>query len=241
MHAVSNMLGLPLVYTRVTYRFIAAKYLYLWIMGMDGWIFSKYIWWLHGSMWVSILSFWHKHSVVQAYSSSIVSCGGRGSSRPRPIISQVKLLSTWPMFMPILLLKLKSSIGRLGDSALKCQRSMSLFAMAIEGSVTAKFAGAAGRGRWFGCCFAALSTGIGWALLPSGLVDELSCVFSSVSTCSAASRLVGVALGEARGGVRAHSIAPPKPSRSPSWDHFSSEPHRTRKCARVASMCCSSA
>jgi len=177
--------------------------------------------------------------VIHAYSSSIVSCGGRGSSRPKPIISQVKLLSTWPMFMPILLLKLKSSIGRLGDSALKCQRSMSLFAIAIEGSGTPKFAGAAGR--WFRCCFADVSTGIGCVLLPSGLVDELSCVFSSVSTCSAASRLAGVALGEARGGVRAYSIAPPEPSRSPSWDHFSSVPHRTRRYARVANMYCSSA
>lgn len=209
---------------RSTYRFIAARYLYLWIMGIEGWIFSKYIWWLQG-MRVSNVTASHNIALRSAtsfgctYSSSIVSCGGRGSSRPSPIISQVKLLSTLPMPMPMLLLKLKSSIGPLGDSALKCHRSMSrLCAMAIEGSVTVKFAFAAAR--WFGCCFAALSTEMGRALLPSGLVDEPSCVLSRVSTCSADTLLAGMALPEAGKGL-AHSIAPPRPSHNPSWDRSS--------------------
>jgi len=61
MHTVNGLLGLHLVRARVTYKFIAARYLYLWIIGIDGWIFSKYIWWLHGSMWVRTVSFWlHK-------------------------------------------------------------------------------------------------------------------------------------------------------------------------------------
>ncbi len=73
------------------------------------------------------------------YSSSIVSCGGSGSSRPRPMISQVKLLSTLSMFT----LKLKSSRGCCGES-LKFQRSTSrLLAMLMDGSVTLKLALAA--------------------------------------------------------------------------------------------------
>jgi len=118
-----------------------------------------------------------------SYSSSIVSCGGNGSSRPRPIISQVKVLSTLPIPMLILLLKLKSSMAPLGESPLKCHRSMSrLLAIPIDGSATVKFAVAAAR--WFVCCFGGPSAEMGNALPPSGLVAVPSCVLRRVSTCS---------------------------------------------------------
>lgn len=120
----------------------------------------------------------------------MVSWGGSGSSRPSPIISQVKVFSTLPMPMEMLLLKLKSSITPFGDSALKCHRSMSLLlAIAIDGSVTVKLAAAAARA--FVVFDAPGSRTIGLVLEPSGLVVLTSCVFNSVSTCSN-HRCVGV-------------------------------------------------
>lgn len=115
----------------------------------------------------------------------MVSCGGNGSSRPRPIISQVKLASilSIPMFKS--LLKLKSSIGAFcGDSPLKFHRSISrLLATLIEGSETVKF-GMAVTGC-VGCDVHVVSTETGAVLAVSAAVDgDTSCVFRSVSTCS---------------------------------------------------------
>ncbi len=148
------------------------------------------------------------------YSSSMVSWGGSGSSSPKPIISHVKVLSTFGTFIGMLPLKLKSStFVAWGDSALKCHRSTSRpFAIAIEGSVTLKLVVAAGCGF----CFAALfSTLIGKFLLPSGVVDVVSWVLSSVSTCSAchvsSCRAADIPW---RGGMATHLDAPPELSHS---------------------------
>lgn len=84
-------------------------------------------------------------------SSSMVSCGGSGSSRPSPIISQVKLLSALSNpIEDIWVLKLKSSTAApgWGDSPLKRQRSVSRsLAMAIEGFATLRLGGKAAV--WF--------------------------------------------------------------------------------------------
>lgn len=145
------------------------------------------------------------------YSSSIVSCGGNGSSNPSPIISHVKVLSTLPIPMLMLLLKLKSSMAPLGESPLKCHRSMSrLLAIPIDGSVTVKFAVAAVR--WLVCVLAGPSTEMGNALVPSGLLAEPSCVLRSVSTCSArgCQRVCAAQVP----GDHAHSAVLPGPLRS---------------------------
>ena len=118
------------------------------------------------------------------YNSSMVSCGGSGSSRPRPIISQVKVLSTLGTPIGILPLKLKSSTAPVwGDSGLKCHRSASRpFGIPIEGSVTLKLA-AGGAARWLGLVDT-LSTLMVKVLVASVVGAGTSCVLSNVSTCS---------------------------------------------------------
>ena len=79
-----------------------------------------------------------------AYSSSMVSCVGNGSSKPRLIISMVRLGST-PNPISTFPLKLKSS-GAWGELPAKRQRSIpGLLDIPSAGSVTPKFGVPAGR------------------------------------------------------------------------------------------------
>lgn len=64
---------------------------------------------------ISILVF--KMASAITNSSSIVSCGGNGSSKPRPIISQVKVLSSMPMLI-FMSAENVISMGAWGDSPL---------------------------------------------------------------------------------------------------------------------------
>ncbi len=155
--------------------------------------------------------------IARTYSSSMVSCGGKGSSRPKPIISQVKLPSI--LFMPIvkLLLKLKSSIGAFcGDSPLKFHRSISrLLAIPIEGSDTVKFGGAAVTGC---VCLDVVSMELTMVLAFSAVVvGGISCVFRSVSTCSVNNRRISVpsmlAIEYKERWESSYLVVPPAPSR----------------------------
>lgn len=96
----------------------------------------------------------------------MVSCGGRGSSRPRPIISHVKLGSMLPMLMGMFLVKLNSSRPfPWGDSPLKRHLSKSRSpAIGIEALVTLKLAGAVA------CWFRVGSNAALGVLIVSGLV-----------------------------------------------------------------------
>ena len=110
------------------------------------------------------------------YNSSIVSCGGKGSSKPSPIISHVNVLSSMPM--PILRspVNVRSSIvGCIGESPLRPHRSA--LTETIGGVLTAK--SPLGTGREFA------------GLMPLNGLDKLSLgegtgswVFNKVSTCS---------------------------------------------------------
>jgi len=60
---------------------------------------------------------------IITYNSSMVSCGGRGSSKPSPIISHVNVLSSMPIPIFISAAKFRSFKGGWGDSPLNPQRS----------------------------------------------------------------------------------------------------------------------
>lgn len=117
------------------------------------------------------------------HNSSIVSCGGRGSSKPSPIISQVKVLSSMPIPIFISPVNVRSSIGGgcTGESPLKPHGSaLTPPTMFIGPLATPKSA-------------AGMVRGVTPLALPDGKLPGVTSFgggtgswdFSNVSTCSA--------------------------------------------------------
>lgn len=116
---------------------------------------------------------------VTTYSSSIVSWGGSGSSRPSPIISHVKVLSSRPIPIFISVGNDISSRGGCGDSPLRRQRSsFTPPTMPIEGFVMLKSVAGTDRSP------TPLTLLVKVFGADSGDVTGGSWVLSNVSTCS---------------------------------------------------------